>query len=314
MTSAKPILVAGEINVDWVFGGLAAMPAPDAEVLAESFRQVPGSSSMICAMGMARLGDAVSFVGCAGADARGAFCIDAMRSAGIDVAAVRSDAALETGITVSLSTLEDRALVTLPGSIGALTVDAVDDGLLAGARHLHVSSLYLQRGLRPQLAEWFARARAAGLTTSLDPGFDPAQRWDDGIDWSVLLQQVDVFLPNRREACAITHCEDAETALRALANGTTRIVIKCAGDGALSLDDDGMPLRESTRPSTGACDSTGAGDSFDAGFLHAWLAGLSVRDCLRWGNACGSLSMRGIGGTTCQPDVTEVETWLQAPT
>lgn len=314
MTSTKPILVAGEINVDWVFGGCAAMPEPNTEVLAESFRQVPGSSSMICAMGLARLGESVTFAGCAGDDARGAFCIDALQAAGIDTTSVRRDSALSTGVTVALSTADDRALVTFPGGIAALQADDISDALLASARHLHVSSFYLQRRLRPHLGALFARARDAGLSTSLDPGFDPAQRWDDGDDWPSLLKLVDIFLPNQREACAIARQDDAEAALRALANGVTRTVIKCAGHGAMMLDASGNVLRADTQPATGVRDSTGAGDSFDAGFLHAWLAHMPLRDCLRWGNACGSLSMRGIGGTACQPDVPEVKAWLESNT
>ncbi|HEX7338527.1 MAG TPA: sugar kinase [Rhodanobacteraceae bacterium] len=312
MTASKPILVAGEINVDWVFGDLTAMPAPNTEVLARDFHQVPGSSAMICAMGMARLGEDVAFVGCAGRDERGDFCIDALRAAGIDTSAVCRNAALTTGVTVSLSTRVDRALVTLPGAIGALTGDAVDDALLARSRHLHVSSIYLQNALRPQLADLFARAKAAGLTTSLDPGFDPSARWDDGIAWPALLQHVDVFLPNAREACAIAHVDDVTDAFKAFANGTTHLVIKCGADGARYWPAGGEVVSASTRAAGGVHDSTGAGDSFDAGFLHAWLAGLPPSQCLAWGNACGSLSMRALGGTGSQPDATEVAAWLGA--
>jgi sugar/nucleoside kinase (ribokinase family) len=60
-------------------------------------------------------------------------------------------------------------------------------------------------------------------------------------------------------------------------------------------------------------DTTGAGDSFDAGFLHAWLAGRPLAECLRWGSACGSLSARGSGGTGHQADRAEVERLLSEP-
>lgn len=307
----KPVLVAGEINVDLVFGGCPGMPAPDSEILAETFHQVPGSSSMICAMGLARLGEQVTFVGRAGADSRGRFCIDALQGAGIDTHAVTQDPALTTGLTVAVSTASDRGLLTYAGSITALTADAVDDTLLAAARHLHVSALYLQRGLRPDLAGLFARARAHGLTTSLDPGFDPEQRWGDAKEWSALLGNLDLFLPSRREACAIAGTDELEPALAWFARGGALPVVKCAGDGVVALDRDGGIVREAARVPDSIVDSTGAGDSFDAGFLHAWLAHLPLRECLRWGNACGGLSMRGIGGTARQADVDEVRVWLE---
>lgn len=310
----KTVLIAGEINVDLVFGGCTAMPRPDTEVLAESFHQVPGSSSMICAMGLARLGDSVTFAGRAGDDVHGRFCIEAMQAAGVDVAAVRRQADLATGITVAVSTRADRALVTYPGSIAALEADDVDDALLARANHLHVSSFYLQQQLRPHLAALFARARRAGLSTSLDPGFDPAQRWKEADEWDVLLREVDLFLPSRRELLAIAGCDSVDAALDTLANDHTRTVVKCAADGAVTRADDGALLHVSSRSPERVCDSTGAGDSFNAGFLHAWLHDRPLDTCLRWGNACGSLSTRGMGGTARQPDASEVHAWLESGT
>lgn len=307
----KPILVAGEINVDLVFGGCPRMPEPDTEVLAETFHQVPGSSSMICAMGLARLGEQVTFVGRAGADARGGFCIDALRTAGIDTHAIEQDPALTTGVTVAVSTASDRGLLTFAGSITALTADAVGDALLTAARHLHVSALYLQQRLRPGLAGLFARAHARGLTTSLDPGFDPEQRWGDQDEWRGLLQNLDVFLPSRREACAIAGTDELEPALALFARSGTLPVVKCAGDGVVAMARGGDVVRVPARVPDSIVDSTGAGDSFDAGFLHAWLAHRPLRDCLRWGNACGGLSMRGIGGTARQADAAEVRSWLE---
>jgi sugar/nucleoside kinase (ribokinase family) len=308
----KRVLVAGEINVDLVFGGCSAMPQPDTEILAQSFRQVPGSSSMICAMGLARLGQPVRFAGCAGDDAHGVFCTEAMREAGINIDAVQCRAGLVTGVTAAISTASDRALVTCAGSIGAMEVADLDDALLARADHLHVSSFYLQSGLRPRLGELMARARAGGLTTSLDPGFDPAQRWREGNEWPALLQQVDVFLPSRREALAISGTDNVESAMQWLGEHVTHSVIKCGPDGAVTRDDAGALLHVAPRPPERFLDATGAGDSFDAGFLCAWLAKRPWRECLRWGNACGSLSTRGIGGTACQPDVSEVQAWLEA--
>ena len=304
----KRILVIGEINVDLVFKNCQALPTPGREVLAEDFIQTAGSSSMICAMGLARLDNPVSFHGKLGVDEWGSYCLDVLRDAGVDIASLRPDAKLRTGITVSLSTPQDRALVTFPGAIAALRADEVDDPLLASADHLHISSYYLQRALRPDCGKLFARAHAAGLSTSLDPGFDPEQAWaPDLID---ALGEVDLFLPNELELAAITGCAGLLDGLRALDNGHTQTVVKRGQLGCASLDHG--RLLEVPAFVVDPIDSTGAGDSFDAGFLHAWLRGSSLRDCLRWGSACGSLSTRGIGGTTGQPHAAEVQALLAA--
>lgn len=299
--AATRVLVVGEINVDLVLKGLHADPAPGHEVLADDFLMTPGSSSMICAMGLARLGNAVAFHGKLGADAWGDYCFAALRDAGIDVASLCADPALRTGVTVSLSTPRDRALVTFPGAIAAIRADEVSDALLASVGHLHVSSFYLQKALRPGCRALFARARAAGLSTSLDPGFDPEQRW--GEDLREVLAEVDLFLPNQEELRALAGTDDVGAGLAALDNGRTRIVVKRGRQGCASLHEG--ELLEVPAFTVDAVDSTGAGDSFDAGFLHAWLRKLPLRECMRWGSACGSLSTRGIGGTTRQATADE---------
>jgi len=295
------ILVVGEINVDLVFKGCHALPTPGKEVLADDFVMTPGSSSMICAMGLAKLGNDVAFHGRLGVDASGEFCSRALREVGIDTSSLRPDAALRTGVTASLSTPHDRALVTFAGAIAEMRADEIEDEWLRRAGHLHVSSYYLQKALRPGCVRLFERATALGLTTSLDPGFDPAQKWEN--DLFDTLQYVDVFLPNEQELEAITGKGDLREALDTVQNGRTHTVVKRGREGCASLDDG----RRMDVPAYAidAVDSTGAGDSFDAGFLHAWLRNMSWLDCMRWGSACGSLSTRGIGGTTAQATTAE---------
>ena len=296
------ILVVGEINVDFVFKGCHAVPTPGKEVLADDFVMTPGSPSMICAMGLARLGNQVVFHGKLGADALGQFCLQALSDAGIDVASLRPDSSLRTGVTASLSTPQDRALVTFAGAIAELRAEDIHDEWLKAADHLHVSSYYLQKALRPGCRDLFARATAAGLTTSLDPGFDPAQQW--GSDLLDTLREVDIFLPNEQELQAITGRDDLHEALTAVQNGRTHTLVKRGRQGCMSLHD-GQWLDVPAYP-IDAIDSTGAGDSFDAGFLHAWLRDMPWLDGMRWGNACGSLSTRGVGGTAAQASVNEV--------
>jgi sugar/nucleoside kinase (ribokinase family) len=302
------VVVAGEMNVDLILTGIDGLPAFGTEQLARGASQVPGSSSMICALGLARLGDTVRFIGRAGDDERGRYCAAALRDAGVDTRGVIIDPAHETGLTVALSGASDRALVTFPGAIAELSGADIPDSALHGAAHLHVSSYYLQERLQRDLGALFARAHAAGLTVSLDPGFDPRATWDGGL--RALLPSVDVFLPNAVEACALAGTNDVEGALRVLSGLGTRVVVKHGREGCLALDG-GRIVRV---PSfvVDAVDTTGAGDNFNAGFLHAWLRGESLVASMRWGAACGALSTRALGGTNAQASDNEVRAWLGA--
>lgn len=299
----KKVLVAGELNVDIILQGYRSFPRPGKEVLVDDFEMVLGSASAICAMGLARLGNPVAFLSKVGDDAWGRHCLDALTGRGIDTTRVVRDKALKTGVTVAITSPRDRALVSYLGSINALTADDIPGAAMAGFQHLHVSSFFLQDRLTARCAEVFARARAAGLTTSLDPGYDPSERWDGRLRDT--LAHVDVFFPNEVELSGLSRCQDVVAGLERLGNGRTLVVAKLGAGGATALDG-GRPVHVPAFK-VETVDTTGAGDSFDSGFLHAWLRGASVADALRLGSACGALSTLGLGGTERQPTLTEAQ-------
>jgi sugar/nucleoside kinase (ribokinase family) len=298
----KRVLVVGEINVDLVCQGYHAFPQPGREVLVDDFQMVLGSASAICAMGLARLGTPVTFFGKVGDDPTGHFCLDAMRTRGIDLSPVVVDPSIKTGVTVAITSPTDRALVSYLGSIAALREADVPRALFRSAAHVHVSSYYLQEALRPGVAALFRDAKAAGLTTSLDPGFDPSEKWEP--DLRATLAHVDAFFPNEVELRALSGSDDPEEAVRRLQHGRTRIIAKLGAQGSLAIEGDRV-VRIPAPKGVTVADTTGAGDSFNAGFLHAWLSGASLEDSLRLGVACGSLSTRGLGGTATQAGLSE---------
>ena len=305
----KRVLVAGEINVDFVLQGYTEFPVPGKEVLVQDFGMVMGSASAIMAMGLARLGTPVAFVGRVGEDVFGRFCLDQLTSRGIDVTRVIRGEGLQTGLTVAITHPLDRALVTYLGAISALKGKDVPTAAMAGFHHLHFSSFFFQEGLRPDFPDLFARAQAAGLTTSLDTGYDSHEEWDGGLRQT--LTHTDLFFPNEVELRAITGSDDPVEGMRRLANGRTRVVAKLGAEGAMTIEK-GEVLHVPAFPVT-TVDTTGAGDSFNAGFLHAWLRGAPALDCLRLGAACGALSTLGLGGTGAQPTLAEAEALLRAP-
>jgi sugar/nucleoside kinase (ribokinase family) len=304
----KRVLCAGEINVDFVLQGYTEFPVPGKEVLVRDFAMVMGSATAIMAMGLARLGTPVAFVGRVGEDVFGRFCLDQLASRGIEVSRVIRGDGLQTGLTVSITHPLDRALVTYLGAIAALTGADVPSSSMSGLHHLHSSSFFFQEGLRPDFPDLFARAHAAGLTTSLDTGYDSHEEWDGGLRET--LRETDLFFPNEVELAALTGTEDPAEGLRRLENGQTRVVAKLGSDGAMTLEE-GRVVHVPAYP-VEVVDTTGAGDSFNAGFLHRWLEGAPIVECLRLGAACGALSTRGLGGTAAQPALEEAEALVRS--
>jgi len=303
------IIVVGELNVDLILSGLTAFPALGQEVLADGMRLVMGSSSAICAAGLARLGARVDFVGKVGVDDYGDLVTDQLRALGVGVDHIIHDDTVRTGVTISLTYPEDRALITYMGTIPLLDLGDVNTSILQQYNHLHVSSYFLQQGLRPGLPELFRQAHRAGLTVSLDTGYDPHEEWG-GNELLALLENVDVFIPNGEEARAIARADNAEAALRELAKRAGLVVVKCGPDGAMAIQD-GQVLH-SPGFHIDMVDTTGAGDSFNAGFIFAYIAqGMPLPQALRFANACGALSATGVGGTAAQPTPEQVHTFLE---
>jgi sugar/nucleoside kinase (ribokinase family) len=301
--SGFDIVVLGDANPDLVLSGETVVPAfGQAERLVDEARLVIGGSGAIFACGAAKLGLRVAFASVVGDDMFGRFMCDQLQAHGIDTSAVVVLPERATGVTVVLSGRRDRAMLTFAGTTGDLRRSLIDSDLLGRTRHIHVSSYFLQRALAPELPDLFHEARERATTTSLDPNWDPAGTWDSGL--TALLPDVDVFLPNEVEALSmarISVVEDAIARLRSSGAGT--VVVKTAGQGAVAAQ--ASDLVAVPALPTHVLDSTGAGDSFDAGFLAGFLGGEPLRRCLEIGNACGALSTRGIGGTSTQPTMAE---------
>lgn len=302
--SGFDVLVLGDANPDLVLSGGTVVPAfGQAERLVDEARLVIGGSGAIFACGAAKLGLRVAFAGVVGDDMFGRYMCDQLQAHDIDTSAVAVLPERATGVTVVLSGHEDRAMLTFPGTIGELRRSVIDADLLSRTRHVHVSSYFLQQALVPELPDLFREAREGESTTSLDPNWDPSGAWDSGL--LALLPEIDVFLPNEVEALSLARISVIDGAIARLrSSGAGTVVVKTAAQGSVGAQASDL-ITVPALP-TQVVDSTGAGDSFDAGFLAGFLAGEPLRRCLEIGNACGALSTHGIGGTSAQPTLVEV--------
>jgi sugar/nucleoside kinase (ribokinase family) len=288
------VTLAGELNLDLILYGLPAELPAERELLARHMMLTLGSSAAIVAHNLAALGCRVGFISRIGDDPLGQVAVDRLAAGGVDVSKLRRVAGeTKTGLTVILQRELERNILTYPGTIFDLTLPDLDFDYLTDSRHFHLSSFYLQRGLRPQVPELFRRLKADGLTISLDTNDDPDGKWEGGL--LDVLRYVDVFLPNAREARRITGIEDLEKAAARLAEIVPLVVIKLGEQGAIALR--GGERFQSAAAKVQFVDPVGAGDSFDAGFLAQYLQGADLQTCLAWGNLAGAFSTTMAGGT-----------------
>jgi sugar/nucleoside kinase (ribokinase family) len=303
------VLVVGELNADLILRGDVTPTFGQVEKLIDDAALTLGSSSAICACGLARLGLRVAFIGKVGDDEFGRFMARELSARGIDTSGLRVDPRLKTGLTVILSRGVDRAMLTYPGSIAALRFDEIDLSLVPRARHLHLGSYFLLDNLRPDVPRLFAHAHSRGLSVSLDTNYDPAEQW---AGLAEVFPHTDLFLPNETELRAIARTADTtNAALETLAAHVPTIAVKLGARGALARRGDetartpGLPVN--------VVDTTGAGDSFDAGFIYGYFHAWPLAQTLRFAAVCGSLSTRAIGGTAAQPTLQEALEWMPTP-
>jgi sugar/nucleoside kinase (ribokinase family) len=229
-----------------------------------------------------------------GEDSLGQIAVERLAEGGVDISHVRrAHGPTTTGLTVILPRTGWRNILTYSGTMAELSLKDLDFDYLTDSRHFHLSSLYLQQALRPDVGQLFRRLKAKGLAISLDTNDDPQDLWGRGLE--DLLKYVDVLLPNAREATRITGTDDPELAIQQLARMVPLVVVKLGHEGALAQR--GKERFISPSLTVTAVDAAGAGDSFDAGFLHQYLQGADLPTCLANGNRAGALSVTRPGGT-----------------
>ena len=303
----KKILVIGELNVDLIVSGLPTLPALGRELTCSGFSRALGSSSAIFARALAGLGAPLDFMGKVGDDDNGRFMLAQLHEVGIGTQGVVVDPGVQTGVTISLTYPDEKAQITYQGSIADYRLSDVNLDALSRYAHLHMASMYLQTGLQPAFPLLLRRAQEVGLTTSLDPGWDPDERWDRVLFDA--LSAVDVLFVNEHEAKAIAKTASVSQAATNLAHYVGTVVVKLVPRGALLADAE--DLLESPALPVPVVDTTGAGDSFDAGFLYKYIvAGSAKSEALRFANACGALAVTRVGGASSVPSAAEVETFL----
>ena len=295
-------VVVGDLFVDIVLSGFSTWPKPGEEVFAEKLVREAGGGAAITACGLARLGARTGVFGVTGRE-DGVWLTDRLKSFGVDTTGLQSVLTRNTGITVAVTSDEDRTFFThlganteLPGLLRERDVQRE----LAQARHVHFAC----RLEAEFLGELIEILQAEGCRVSLDIGWHP--------DWlrdkrsMGALAKIDLFLPNESEAEVMTGQSSADSMLEVFAAKQMRAVAIKTGDRGSVLLWNGKRMR-CDPVKVEPVDTTGAGDSFDAGFIYGWLNGESPIRCLQIANICGALSTRALGGIASFPTRAEIE-------
>ncbi len=294
--------MVGDFFMDVIMSGFGAMPNLGEEAFAQTLRQEIGGGAAITSCGLAKLGTNVAVMGVVGQD-DGMWVVKRLLAAGVNSSALEHHPNEPTGVTVSVSTPHDRAFFTYYGAnehLPKLLRNPDARAIMAQARHVHFAcgpDPLLDAGLFPEL-------RRARCSVTLDVGWH--EPWLGDPQSLDLLRECDLFFPNEREGQRMSGEEEPEAILHWMAaHGIGNVALKLGERGAMLLWE-GELYRCPPYP-VKAVDTTGAGDCFDAGFIHGWVNGLTPPEWLRLGAICGALSTRGLGGIATFPDPDEMQ-------
>ncbi|OJV38036.1 MAG: carbohydrate kinase family protein [Bacteroidales bacterium 36-12] len=288
------VLALGELNADLILNKIDGEPEVGKEKFAQNMILTLGSSTAIFAANIASLGVKTAFVGMIGKDSFGDLVKTSLQSKGVDTSLLIETDKAATGATIVLNYNEDRAMVTYQGTMDMMSFDDIDKDIFKNTKHVHISSIFLQSGIKRDLIEILEYAKECGVTTSLDTQWDPIEKWD--FDYAKILPLISVFIPNETELLFLTVSKTLEEAIEKIKPHINTCVIKRSNKGSMLVEKDkinNMPAFLNTE----VVDAIGAGDSFNAGYISQFVKGRSSVECQRVGNLSGAINTTAAGGT-----------------
>ena len=301
------IIALGELNVDLILNNIEGFPEVGKEKFAKQMTLTLGSSTAIFAANAAALGARVAFCGMIGNDSFGDLVESSLKAKGVDTRYLIRQDKYATGATICMSYDEDRANLTYQGAMDYMTLEDINPEVFTQTKHIHISSIYMQSGVKRDLIKILELCKQNGVTVSLDSQWDPTETWD--LDYKAVLPLLTVFMPNETELKFLTRSKTLDEAIEKIRPYLNAAVIKCGSKGSLLMRK-GRPDRvQKALLNKNVVDCIGAGDSFNSGFLTRFAAGDPLDRCQEYGNMTGAVNTTAAGGTTaftCREDVEKI--------
>jgi sugar/nucleoside kinase (ribokinase family) len=276
----------------------------------DSIEQNLGGNGANTSYTLGMLGVRARLLGMVGRDAFGEQALSILQSGNVDLTFVGRSEAPTTASICPVNAQGNRLFLQRLGSSVEVFPEPIEftSALLDGMSHFHMANLFALPNMRSRAWESMARARQAGLTTSLDTGWDARGRWLEDI--APCLPYADLLFLNQDEARMLSGSADPDQAARRMRDlGAHDVVIKLGAGGCAVFTADGATRFPGFEVE--AVDTTGAGDCFVGGFLTALSEGGAYPDAARFANAAGALSVQKLGAINGIPTRAETEAWLR---
>jgi ribokinase len=288
--------IYGDVNVDIVIPGVEHFPLPGQEDVVDVMDTYVGGGAALFTLGLGKLGLHPVFQGTIGDDCYGRLIMEEFKQKNVDNSLLTISDKNKTGISLSFTNEKDRSFLTYRGTNDEIDIETVQLEHVKEARHIHVTG-YSGSKNHIRYLNLLKKVKEEDITVSLDVGWDDTGEWYQGI--YELFPYIDVLFMNETEAIHYGRKDCALEAIADFSNYCSLVVAKLGKNGSIAIT--GGKEYAAKPYKVTALDTTGAGDSFNAGFISAFIKGKTIEECLKYGNGCGALSVTAYGGNTAFP-------------
>ena len=311
----KKILCIGSVTTDVIIKPVDHLPDPGVLQFIDSSKMFVGGCAANASIDLAKLGVPVSLICKLGKDLFGNFVYDTAKAHGVDVKGVIMDDSVQTTTSIVCVTSDgERSFLYNGGSTSSLALEEISDEVLQDCDIVFIAGALLTHKLDGEpAAKLFKRAQEMGKYTVMDTAFDPTGRWMKGVE--AALPYLDLFMPSIEEAREIAGKQDFEEIAQVFfAHGVKNVIIKAGKKGAYIHEGGKEGYFAPTYLSIKPPDSTGAGDSFCAGFLAGLAQGFNYKKSAQLGNAVGTHCVMEMGAYTGIKPLSEIYKFMQEHT
>lgn len=312
----KKVLCIGSVTTDVIIKPVDHLPNPGELQYIDSSAMFVGGCASNASMDLAILGVPVSLCCKLGNDLFGRFVYETCEKTGVDVSSVIFDESVQTTTSiVCVGSGGERSFLYNGGSTSALTVEEIPDRAVQEADIVFIAGALLNHKLDGEPASrLFKKAQAMGKFTVMDTAFDPTGRWMSGIE--AALPYLDLFMPSIEEAEKLAGIEGDFDAIADVffAKGVKNVIIKAGKKGAYIREGGKAGYFAPTYLSVKPTDTTGAGDSFCAGFLAGIAQGFDFAKSAKLGNAVGTHCVMELGASTGIKPLAEIVRFMEEHT
>lgn len=264
----------------------------------ESIIESIGGNGANTSYTIAKMGVTVRLLSLVGEDERGDKLIRILSDAGVDTSGVARLHGVPTPATcVLVEKGGARKFYHRPGASREIEPDSLSF-MHDGHSHFHLANPFSMPKLRVRCGDVMRRAKDAGLTTSIDTGWDSLGRWME--DLGPALPYTDLFFANDGE----TEMLGGVAALKE--HGARDIVIKTGAEGCV------VNGERIAGFAVNATDTTGAGDCFAGAFLAGLRLGLPPVECAHLANAVGAMNVQHLGAIAGVQSYDETLAWIES--